>query len=210
MIAVSSVFLGASWRWLIVAVMVLDTTGNRWPVAGFEASTAAGTTAFVAQRHDVTNGHDSTARATKLVVSGSTDHLTFTVRSHEVITPGTSMSVLVDVVPNNGIHVYAPGSQYRPFAVSIRSDPFLRVRRSTYSKPTLYVFKPLNEKVSVYSSPFRVVLDVTTGDNSTRQAQLRERSQLTVTAGLEYQACDDTVCYLPMSIIVEWTARVSR
>ena len=47
-------------------------------------------------------------------ISKSTRHLAFTATlAPDIVTPGTKMSLAVDVKPKNGIHVYAPGTQYR-------------------------------------------------------------------------------------------------
>lgn len=48
------------------------------------------------------------------------------------------------------------------------------------------------------------------GDTGAQQAELRTRSRLAIKGALEYQACDDTVCYLPTSIPFEFTVRVKR
>jgi DsbC/DsbD-like thiol-disulfide interchange protein len=140
-----------------------------------------------------------------------TPHLAFVARlSPEIIVPGTRISVEVAVTPKKGMHVYAPGSAYRAVAIRIQPDPLIRTHDPVYSEPTLYVFKPLNEEVLVYSAPFRIVLDITAGDTAAEQARLRARSRLTIKGKLEYQACDDTVCYLPTSVPLEWTVRVKR
>jgi len=145
------------------------------------------------------------------VVSRTTPHLAFTTAlSPEIIGPGTRASIVVDVTPKKGMHVYAPGSIYRPIAIAIEPHPVLRVHDPVYPKPTLYVFKPLNEEVLVYSAPFRIVLDITAGDTADDQARLGSRSRLTIKGKLEYQACDDTVCYLPTSVPLEWTVPVKR
>jgi hypothetical protein len=93
-------------------------------------------------------------------------------------------------------------------AITIQPDPLIRLHDPVYSEPTLYLFKPLNEEVLVYSAPFRIVLDITAGDTAAKQARLRSRVTLTIKGKLEYQACDDTVCYLPTSVPLEWTVRV--
>jgi DsbC/DsbD-like thiol-disulfide interchange protein len=108
------------------------------------------------------------------------------------------------------MHVYAPGAQHRPVVIAVQPNPLLRVDDPVYPKPTPYVFKPLNEELLVYSAPFRIVFDITAGATGAQQAELRSRSRLAINGELEYQACDDTVCYLPASIPLEWTVRVKR
>ena len=145
------------------------------------------------------------------VVSRVTPHLAFAaVLSRDVIVPGTRLSIVVDVTPKQGMHVYAPGSTYRPVAISIRPHPLLRVHDAVYPKPTVYLFKPLNEEALVYSAPFRLALDITAGNTAAQQAQLHARSRLTIKGELQYQACDETVCYLPTSVPFEWTVRIKH
>jgi len=52
-------------------------------------------------------------------ISKSTRHLAFTATlAPDIVTPGTKMSLAVDVRPKKGLHVYAPAlvemNQYRP------------------------------------------------------------------------------------------------
>jgi cytochrome c biogenesis DsbD-like protein len=95
--------------------------------------------------------------------------------------------------------------------VSIRLQPgsLLRIHGSIYPKPTLYTFKPLKEDVLVYDAPFRLVVDVVAADFDALRAELRGRSQITIKGTLDYQACDDGVCYLPASVLFQWTLKVA-
>jgi hypothetical protein len=46
-----------------------------------------------------------------------------------------------------------------------------------------------------------VVLETTTD----AQAAFRGKDELTLTGSLDYQACDDEVCYNPVSVPLSWT-----
>ena len=140
-----------------------------------------------------------------------TPHLAFAVTLvPEVLVPGTRTSIVVDVSPKRGMHVFAPGTAYRPLTIALDSDPLIRVHDAVYPKPAPYLFKPLNEEMLVYRTRFRVVRDITAGETAAQQAALRERSRLTIKGTLEYQACDATVCYLPLSIPFERTVSVKH
>jgi DsbC/DsbD-like thiol-disulfide interchange protein len=153
---------------------------------------------------------DVSARQAARTISRSTPHLKFTATiSQRVIVPGSRISIAVDVVPKKGMHVYAPGTQYRPVKVSLQADPVFRVHEPVYPKPAHYLFKPLNEDVLVYDAPFRLVVDVVAADSDAVRAQLRSRTQMTIGATLDYQACDDRLCYLPASVPFQWTLRVA-
>ena len=160
-----------------------------------------------------------TGAAPAPIVSRTTPHLTFTAALSEgAVAPGARISMVVDVVPRQGMHVYAPGSEYRPVAISIAPHSLLRVHDAVYPKPTLFTFKPLNEDVLVYDAPFRLVIDVTVGETAAKtaakstaqQARLRSQVRVPIKGRLDYQACDDHVCYLPASVPFEWTVKIKR
>jgi hypothetical protein len=150
-------------------------------------------------------------RADPRVVSRSTPHLTFTgTISHAAVAPGAKMSISFDVVPKKGMHVFAPGTHYRPVAIRLDTGSLLRVHGSIYPKPAHFLFKPLKEDVLVYDAPFRLAITVVAGDAEALRAQLRGQSQMTVKGAFDYQACDDSVCYSPASVPFQWTLRVTR
>jgi hypothetical protein len=137
----------------------------------------------------------------------SAPHLSVTTYATDpTAAPGTHFSVVVDAVPDSRIHVYAPGvSGYKPVAVTVRPQPGLIIRETQVPKPEDYVFKPLNEHVLVYQKPFRIVQDVEIDPSPDAVAALKDRSTLTIAGTLEYQACDDKVCFTPQSVPLTWT-----
>ena len=72
----------------------------------------------------------------------------------------------------------------------------------------LYFFKPLNEHVPVYQRPFRVVQDVMLDPSCESAAALRDLTTMTIAATLNYQACDDKLCFSPQSVPLSWTVNV--
>jgi hypothetical protein len=54
------------------------------------------------------------------------------------------------------MHVYAPGATgYRVIGLTIADQPFIRVTPATYPASEIYHFEPLDERVPVYTQPFR-------------------------------------------------------
>jgi DsbC/DsbD-like thiol-disulfide interchange protein len=146
----------------------------------------------------------ATAFAAARTISRKTSHLTFTAAlSPDVVAPGTRMTLTVDVVPKKGLHVYAPGTEYRPIGIALDPNPALQASEPVYPKPAVYLFKPLNEDVLVYSEPFRLRMDVVVGSIAPRASRLR------ITGKVVYQACDDRSCFLPQSVPIEWTLKVA-
>jgi hypothetical protein len=143
------------------------------------------------------------------VVSHSTPHLAFTgTISTATVAPDARLSITFDVVPKKGMHVFAPGTQYRPVAIRLDTGSLLRVHGSKYPKPTRFLFKPLKQEVLVYDAPFRLTVTVVAGDAEALRP-LRGRAQMTIKGTLDYQACDDSVCYEPASVPFQWTLRVA-
>jgi peroxiredoxin len=135
------------------------------------------------------------------------NHLDLTAYASDTsVAAGNRFSVAIDVQPHAGVHVYAPGaSGYRVIGLTIRPQPYLRVLPATYPKSEIYVFKPLNERVPVFQKPFTLVQELVLEGTRGAQAAFRGKESLAVEGSLEYQACDDTVCFNPVSVPLTWT-----
>ena len=143
--------------------------------------------------------------AAEILVARNTPHLTFTASlSPDAVRSGGRVSVVVRIVPKKRMHVYAPGTHYRPVTVTLNKKAWLRAAKTEYPKPSIYIFKPLKEQVLVYSNPFTLTTNVTLGTIPARMKHVK------ITGTLSYQACDDRVCYLPQSVGLEWTVPVRR
>ena len=140
----------------------------------------------------------------------SAPHLeVMTFASDQTVAPGTHFSLVLDITPGRGVHVYAPGViGYKPIALTITPQPGLIARTAQFPKPTDYVFKPLNEHVTVFDRPFRVIQDVMIDASRDAEALLKDRTSLTIQAALDYQACDDKICFNPQSVPLSWTVRL--
>jgi peroxiredoxin len=122
------------------------------------------------------------------------------------VAPGTRFSVVLDVRPARGVHVYAPGvTGYRPIALSVQAQPGILVRSAQYPQSEDYYFKPLNEHVKVYQRPFRIVQDIVIDSSPSAEATLKSLTSLTIKGALNYQACDDKVCFTPEAVPLTWT-----
>ena len=114
---------------------------------------------------------------------------------------GAKLALFVDVTPKPGIHVYAPGTEnYIPITVKLNAQPEIKAGKVAYPKSETMTFA--DEKVPVFQKPFRLTQDVTL-DKSAKAG-----STVTVSGIVNYQACDDRVCYAPESAPVSWTVTV--
>jgi len=137
-------------------------------------------------------------------------HVTVTsYATDQMAAQGTHFSLVLDITPGPHVHVYAPGARdYRPVTISIEPQAGLLLRKPGYPKPEDYFFKPLNEHVPVYQHPFRIVQDVTLDPSREGTAALQNVTSLTIHGRLEYQACDDRVCFTPQTVPLAWTIGV--
>jgi len=97
----------------------------------------------------------------------------------------------------------------RVVGVTITPQPFVRVLPPAYPQSEIYFFKPLNERVPAFQKPFtltqELVLVLVLVGTSAAHAALRGRESLTIEGSLEYQACEDKVCFNPVSVPLSWT-----
>jgi len=143
------------------------------------------------------------AQSSIAIASQETAHLKFMASvSQRVIVPGEPFTMTVAVEPKPGMHVYAPGSKYRPLKIAIEPQPFLMIKETVYPRATPYYFKPLKETVDIFESPFRLLVEMTVSSHAQVPASMM------LNGALEYQACDDRECFLPESIPLRWTLAV--
>ncbi|MFM8534654.1 MAG: protein-disulfide reductase DsbD domain-containing protein [Acidimicrobiia bacterium] len=120
--------------------------------------------------------------------------------------PGKRLSLLADLAPNRGMHVYAPGKHtYQVVKLELDPQPWLKVHEPVYPASEIYHFKPLNERVEVFIKPFRLRRDVTLLATPEAQKLLAATPSIMISGALEYQACDDKVCYNPERIPVSFS-----
>jgi peroxiredoxin len=126
--------------------------------------------------------------------------------SDAAIAPGNRFSIALDITPKRRMHVYAPGaSGYRVVSVQIAAQPFIHMTAPQYPASETYHFKPLNERVPVYQKPFTMIQEIVLEGDLKAQAALRGKETLTINGSLDYQACDDKICYNPVSVPLTWT-----
>ena len=129
----------------------------------------------------------------------STDHLRIRYGNELLRKTDGALSFVVEIEPRPGMHVYAPGADdYRIISLEIDEQSVLRLRPLQYPASEIYHFVPLNERIPVYQKPFALKLDATAQTSG---------EELAVTGRLEYQACDDKVCFAPVSVPLAWTVR---
>ncbi len=120
--------------------------------------------------------------------------------------PGNPFTLFVDIKPQPGVHVYAPGvSEYQGVTVGIEEQPYLRVRGVQYPPAAALTIPFLDETVAVYDHPLRLSLDVALGTRIELQPVYDAGGTVEIKGSLALQACDDRVCFPPETIPLTWT-----
>jgi peroxiredoxin len=146
------------------------------------------------------------ARTSVDAIRASTEHLELAAYpSDSSVSPGTRFSLIADVTPKRGLHVYAPGAaNYRVIALQIEPQAHVRMLPVRYPSSEIYHFKPLNERVPVYRKPFTLAVEVVADATAEARKAFSGKDELVILGTLEYQACDDKVCYNPASLPLSW------
>ena len=142
-------------------------------------------------------------------VEGNTAQLKFTAYpSDTVITNGSRFSLAVDIEPNSKMHVYAPGAEekgYRVVELNMAPSDYFRFEGVEFPESEIYYFEPLDEYVPVFQKPFTILQEAIVEASAEIEKELENIDVLTVSGTLDYQACDDAICYLPVSVPVSFT-----
>ena len=145
-------------------------------------------------------------------IEGATAHLKLTAYpSNPNITVGTRFSVAVDIEPNENMHLYAPGAEqmgYRVVGLTLAEVPHIRFEPVEFPESEIYHFEPLDERVPVYQRPFTLLQEAVVSGEPEAAEALAEIDAVTLTGTLDYQACDDTLCFDPVSVPLSFTLDV--
>jgi len=139
-------------------------------------------------------------------LQASTQHLDLRAYASDAgASPGTRFALVVEVSPKRGMHVYAPGATaYRVVALNIEAQPHVRVMPVKYPPSEIYHFVPLDERVPAYQKPFTLASEVVVDATAEARKVLAGKTELLLTGTLDYQACDDRLCYNPVSLPLSW------
>lgn len=129
-------------------------------------------------------------------------HLTVVLdQSREQLPAGGSAVLTAKVQLPPDFHVYAPGVEapYRP--IVLRLDPVAGVKTAVHFPPGKPLrLEAIGETVPAYAGEFLIKIDVKAVANAPRDLEVR--------GTLDYQTCDDKICYIPASVPVSWRLQV--
>ncbi len=123
--------------------------------------------------------------------------------SNAAVSPGGSVTLYLDVTPKRNIHVYAPGAKgFTPVSLVLTPNPAVTPATPRYPAGMLAPTLGVPEPVPVYREPFRVAQPVTISRTATFGQTLR------IAGAFNYQACDETLCYVASSLPAFWTITI--
>ena len=111
-----------------------------------------------------------------------------------------SLDLALTATPVPGVHVYAPGNpKYIAVTVTVLPATGLTIGAPVFPGGDDYFFAPLQESVKVYSKPFVILVPVKVASAFTKGRAPDAAPTVTVTGTVDYQACDNKVCFPPQS-----------
>jgi hypothetical protein len=140
-------------------------------------------------------------------------HLQLTLaQSDRSVIPGGRVSLIVEIELPPDVHVYSPGVQgYKPIQLTLQGLPAIELQPVVYPNSKLLYLAAIQEHVPVFEGKFRISQDLTVTpsriSDALRSVFSKERT-ISITGDLKYQACDQTVCYPPTSVPVEWQLQI--
>jgi hypothetical protein len=110
--------------------------------------------------------------------------------SQDEIRPGNRVLLVVDIELPERMHLYAPGSDYTPADLRVIDDENIRGGRLLLPEAEIFYLEVIDESVPVYHDSARIRRELTLSPEY-------EGSRIEVPAVLEYQTCDDEICFPP-------------
>ena len=108
------------------------------------------------------------------------------------------------------MHVYAPGVQddYTPVRWQMAESPAWKVHAAEF--PRGETMRLAGDTVPVYRGRLRLMRDLTVApDLKVVRAAAGASSELVIKGSFRYQACDETKCFPPRTLPLEWKLRLA-
>jgi peroxiredoxin len=138
-------------------------------------------------------------------------HLQLSVgQSDRVAVPGNLVTLMAEVRLPPDVHVYAPGTKgYKTVKLAIDPLPDFEVRQASYPAAKTLYLPAIKESVPVFEGAFRIRQELKVNSMAEFSGALgADGKKVTVKGRLEYQACDSKICFLPVSVPVEWQFQI--
>jgi len=138
-------------------------------------------------------------------------HLQLTVgQSDRIGVPGNLVTLTAEVKLPRDVHVYAPGTTgYKTVRLTVDPLPDFEIRQASYPPAEILFLPAIKERVPVFEGTFRIRQEVKVNSRMDFSSSLGTDGKMVAIKGkLEYQACDNKICFVPTSVPVEWQLRI--
>src|SRR5690349_19064365 len=131
--------------------------------------------------------------------------------SATTLAPGHKATLVIDIEPKPKVHLYAQGAKgYMAVDWQMENSKAWTSLPATYPPSHMVNLPAINETVPVFSDHIHLVREITLGADADLAGALDADRTLTVAGSLQYQACDDRLCYFPKTIPIKWTFKVGQ
>jgi len=146
----------------------------------------------------------ASARAQGLLAKPTVQHATVAATSSSTsAAPGSTVTLWADVTPNPSIHIYAEGAKdFTPVALVLTPNAAVTAGKAKYPKPDVASAPGSIDAVPAYKQPFRIAIPLTIKSSS------KSGDVVSIAGAVNYQACDDRLCYPVTAAPVTWTIAV--
>ncbi len=125
------------------------------------------------------------------------------------VVPGSIVGLEVRVSLPTGIHVYGPEvSDYKPTKLELRMPPGLSAEKTVYPPSKILLLPAIKETAPVFEGTFTIAQDVVVSAEREFLMSLGTGRILRVAGDLQYQACSNNTCFLPVTVPVSWDIAV--
>lgn len=129
--------------------------------------------------------------------------------SASVVRGGQRVTLQLEIDLKRRMHVYAPGVKgYRPIQWRLKESQGWKAEAVAFPPAQELFLKAIQQRVPIYQGRLRLVGDLVLGRDKAVRAMAGPSGMLDVETTLEYQACDDKVCYLPEQIPLKLSLRL--
>jgi hypothetical protein len=119
------------------------------------------------------------------------------------VTSGATVTLWADVTPDRSIHIYAEGAKdFTPVSLVLTPNAAITAGKPTYPKPDAASAPGSTDAVPAYTKTFRIGLPVTIKPSA------KPGDVVMVAGAVNYQACDDRLCYPVAAAPVTWRLQV--
>jgi hypothetical protein len=126
--------------------------------------------------------------------------------SNFVVRGGQRLALAIDIDLKPQMHVYAPTVEhYIPIEWTMAESPAFAAHQVTMPPAKMLHLPAIDETVPVYTGHFRLLRDITIADEGKLKPLLNGSGEFSIEGTLQYQACDDRMCYLPQQLPLKWT-----